>query len=116
MKALRLKDLTPGMVTAKPVLNLQGVLLLNRGVELSDKNIWIMRSWGVNEVWVEGGREDEEKKESESENQLNDIIEKQMKEKFSGVLDNHIMVEIMRLSRKHLEKRLLSDARKKDPA
>jgi hypothetical protein len=116
MKSLRLKDLTPGMVTAKPVQNLQGVLLLNSGVELSEKNIWIMRSWGVTEVWVEGGEEDEEKKDSEPENQLDDIIEKQMEEKFSEVMDNQVMVEIMRLSRKHLEKRLLSDARKKGPA
>ncbi|MBN1277417.1 MAG: hypothetical protein JXA35_07970 [Deltaproteobacteria bacterium] len=116
MKVLKSRELTPGMITARPVYNLQGILLLNRGVELSEKNIWILRSWGVNEVWIEGGKEEEEKKEKDPENQLTDLVDNKIKEKFAGVPDNQVMMEIMRLSRKHLEKRLISDARRKAPA
>ena len=114
MKALKLGELSPGMVLAKSVYNYQDVLLLNEGIELSEKSIWILRSWGVTNVWVEGDIEMAPGSDVEPEDQGKEIIEKQLKEKFSEVLGDQVMVEIMRVARKHLEKRLLVDAEQEE--
>jgi hypothetical protein len=58
MVFLNLSDLKPGMVLAKPVYNLQGVLLLKEGTELTERHIWIFKSWAVTKVWVVGGEEE----------------------------------------------------------
>ncbi len=47
-------DLKSGMILAKSVRNLQGLLLLNAGARLTAKNIRILKSWGVSELFIEG--------------------------------------------------------------
>lgn len=43
------------MVLAQDVRAGTGVVLLGAGVEITERHIQIFRSWGVNEVDVEGG-------------------------------------------------------------
>ena len=106
MISLKLSELKPGMMLAKPVFNLQGVLLLDEGTELSEKNIWILKSWGVTQVWVEGEGE-AEKNRVELESDVKEFIEKELKDKFCEVLEDQVMVEIMRAATKLLQKRFL---------
>lgn len=107
MISLRLSELKAGMMLAKPVFNLQGVLLLDEGTELSEKNIWILKSWGVTQVWVEGECEAEKNRVVELESDVKEFIEKELKEKFCEVLEDQVMGEIMRAASKLLQKRFL---------
>ncbi len=47
-------NLTPGMVLAGDVNALTGRLLLGAGAELTDKHIYVFRTWGVVEADIAG--------------------------------------------------------------
>ena len=95
------------MVLAEPVNNFQGVLLLDVGAGLTHKNIQILKSWGVTKVSVEG--EGKRKKDGHTEhgNEVRTAVEKELKKKFSDVLSDPVMMEIMRVSVNVLEARSL---------
>ncbi len=107
MISVGINRLKSGMVLAKPVHSLHGVLLLDKGDELTEKNIWMLKSWGVSQIWLEGGHE--EKKDLQPENKIKPSIREELREKFSGVLEDHVMAEIMRAAGEQLEKRLLKN-------
>ena len=100
-------ELKHGMILAKPVRNFQGVLLLNEGTKLSEKNIRMLKTWGVVDVWVEGGSHEDECREVELDSKVKESIERELKEKFFVVLEDEVMVEIMRVAGRLLEKRFL---------
>jgi hypothetical protein len=56
---IRLKSeaLQPGMVVARDVKNIDGMLLTPSGCALSERQINILQAWGVTEVEVEAGEE-----------------------------------------------------------
>jgi hypothetical protein len=56
---IRLKSeaLQPGMVVARDVKNIDGMLLALSGCELSERQINILQAWGVTEVEVAAGEE-----------------------------------------------------------
>jgi hypothetical protein len=51
------ESLQPGMVVARDVKNIDGMLLAPPGCELSGRQINILQAWGVTEVEVEAGDE-----------------------------------------------------------
>jgi hypothetical protein len=53
-----INNLTPGMVIVADVRDRSGRLLLGAGTELDDRNIRILRTWGVIEVEVAGAVKD----------------------------------------------------------
>ena len=108
MISLDLNMLKPGMVLAKPVHNFQGILLLNKGAELTKKNILILKSWGVTSASIKSKGEKKKDNGGKSEKKINKFIEKELQEKFSEVLEDEVMVEIMRVAKKQLEKRHLN--------
>lgn len=107
MRTISLGKLKPGMIVAEPVENFQGVLLLDAGMELSEKDIRVLKSWGVTSVSVEGKSEEKKRENGKDQNGLRLAIEKELNEKFSGVPKNPVIVEIKRVAGKLLEKRLL---------
>jgi len=107
MIVCNLGELKPGMMLAKPVYDLHGVLLLNKKIVLSEPNIRMLKSWGAAEVWVEGEREQKNDDLLEAEHDMKEALEKELKEKFSEVLEDRVMVEIMRVANKQLLKRYL---------
>ena len=58
MQKLRLENLKEGMITAAEVKNLDDMLLLPAGCQLTSRHIKILRSWGVPEVVVESAGEE----------------------------------------------------------
>ena len=99
-------DLKPGMVLAQSVQNHQGVLLLDAGAKITKKNIRIFKSWGVIEVSV-GGELNELKTAVQTPvAEVKDSVEKELKAKFSDVLDDPVMVEIFNAASKQLMKDL----------
>jgi hypothetical protein len=52
---MSLEDLAEGMVTAEPVLNHLGQLLLGRGLTLSARHLTVLKIWGIEKCLIEGG-------------------------------------------------------------
>jgi hypothetical protein len=97
--------LKPKMKLAGPVYNHQGNLLLKEQTELSERSILMLKSWGIRQVLVEGRREEGVDAGIEPGNGIGAEVEKILQERFSGVLDDPVMVEIMKAAARCLEKR-----------
>ena len=59
MPKIKLDSLQEGMIVAADVRNMDDMLLLPAGCELSGRHIQILRTWGVAEVMVEATGETE---------------------------------------------------------
>ena len=104
MIKLNIEDLKPGMVLAQPVRNRQGVLLLEAGAKITKKNIRIFKSWGVSEIIIKGDPAKAENRIKPTEIRVAESLELQLKERFSDVLDDPVMVEIYKAARNQLMK------------
>ena len=107
MASLKLQHLAPGLIAAKPVYNLHGLLLLKEGTTLNEKNIVMLKSWGVTQIWIEAMEDTDNAKKPQQNEEMKLKIEKMLAEKFSGELENPIMVEIMRVAKSLLQKKIL---------
>jgi len=108
MIPFRLRRLKPGMIVAKPVCHHHDVLLVNKGVELTEKYIKLFKSWGIAEVWIEGASEEKAESYIELEKQTRKSVEKELNAKFCDVLDDEVMAEIMKVATKQLVIRALN--------
>ena len=70
MATLDTGELRSGMVLTEAVRNAQGTLLLSAGRTLTDKDIRVLKAWGVGEVAVDGACEKKDESDIESENQI----------------------------------------------
>ena len=104
MLNLAIEDLKPGMILVRPVRNLQGILLLEAGARITKKNIRIFKSWGVNEVVIQGRRSHARRSSAEAAIADQETIVKQLKDKFSDVLDDPVMVVIYNAAKRRLLK------------
>jgi hypothetical protein len=109
---LKLNALKPDMVVSKPVYDFQDVLILNAGTVLTEKNIMILKSWGVTEVWVQGRNSERGNRKIGSVKKIREYTEKRLIKKFSEVLNDSIMEEIMIAASKQLFKRYLREENK----
>ena len=107
MALMKLQDLKPGMILENPVYDFQDMLLLKEGVELTEKNLKMMKSWGVTRARVEGEYGDQSLLGSDSESDVKNKIEEEIKEQFTGVSDDEVMQEIMKAAAKVIERRML---------
>lgn len=57
-RKVKLDDLQEGMKVAADVKNLDDMLLIPAGCELTARHIRILQTWGVAEVSIESGEED----------------------------------------------------------
>jgi len=57
MIRIKAEELKPGMVTARDVKNIDGMLLAPSGCQLSERQINILQAWGVAEIAVEASEE-----------------------------------------------------------
>jgi hypothetical protein len=108
MYTARINSVKPGMVLADSVSNLQGVLLLAKGTVLKQKNILMLKAWGIMEVALEGQPEKEENAKPQAEDQKKSI-ENILMDRFYGTLDDEVMVEVMNVSASLLYGRLLKE-------
>ena len=106
MASLDLKELRPGLIVAKQVKDLHGVLLIQEGTVLTEKNVLLLKSWGVDRVWVQEDPHEEKSTEKNAAGEMAEIVEREVNQKFLDVLDEPVMVEIMRVAQIQLEKRL----------
>ena len=53
MKKIAVAEVESGMVLAKEVVSSQGMILLDKGVCLSDSQIATLRKWGIVHLYVQ---------------------------------------------------------------
>ncbi len=104
MITVDLEEYTPGMILAESVYSGQDVLLLKEGTELTEKKVWILKSWGISKISVEGEEIEDIKSDKRKESKAMETIKKELKEKFSDVLEDPVMEEIMNAACKQIEK------------
>lgn len=106
MYKIELDKAVPGMTVAKSVFTIQDALLIKSNVQLTEKSIYMLKSWGVRELWVDGTAQDGAALQVDTETALRDTIDESLRIKFSETLPNPVMEEIMRVAGNLLEKRL----------
>ena len=104
MITVDLEEYKPGMILAESVYSRQDVLLLKEGTELTERKVWILKSWGISKVSVEGEQVEDINSEKRKESKAMETIKKEIKEKFSDVLEDPVMEEIMNVTCKLIEK------------
>ena len=103
---LKLDELKAGMLLAKPVFNHQELLLLETGAKITVKNIRMFKSWGIAAIWVKSDFADDDSEDVRPDAESQGAIELELKEKFVEVLDNPVMLEIMRAASSVLSQRI----------
>jgi hypothetical protein len=111
---LKIEELKPGMVLARSVYNQQDLLLLEKDTSLSKKRIWILKTWGIDQVSVKGKSQREGKGGVEAELETKETIEAELKAKFADVIDEPIMQEIMKVACRQLNKSLLDQEKENE--
>jgi len=113
---VNIEDIKPGMILAQPVRNRQGALLLEAGARITGKSIHIFKSWGVNEIAVKGELPDSIGSVENAGGPKKESIENQLRDKFSDVLDDPVMVAIFKAASKRLTQDLPSSERDHETA
>ena len=104
MITVDLEEYKPGMILAESVYSRQDVLLLKEGTELTERKVWILKSWGISKVSVEGEQDENINSDKIKESKAMETVKKELKEKFSDVLEDPVMEEIMNVACKLIEK------------
>lgn len=107
MHLIDLDKAKAGMTLAKSVSTLQDMLLLKPDVRLTEKNIHILKSWGIHEIWIVEEAGESPAANMDSGNKLRTSIDEALRVKFSETLSDPLMEEILRIAGNLLEKRLL---------
>jgi len=113
---LKIDELKPGMILAQPVYNQQDLLLLEGDTSLTKKSIWMLKTWGIDQVSVKGKSKDDGGTIFDTESETREAIERELKAKFADVIDDPVMVEIMQAAGRQLQKRLNDSEEKHEPA
>ncbi len=102
MGLLSVNDLKDGMVLSTEVRNKHGNVLLKKGDTLSEKQIMLLKSWGITEADIEGVDKDQvEKKEKEAlSTDVMASIENEIKDLFRDFGDKPLMEELYRVTKK----------------
>ena len=116
MIQVSIEDIKPGMILAQPVRNRQGVLLLEAGARITGKSIRIFKSWGVNEIAIKGDLSDSSGSVKNAGGPKKESIENQLRDKFSDVLDDPVMVAIFKAASKRLTQDLQTSESKHEPS
>lgn len=113
MIQLKIEALKPGMVLARSVYNQQDLLLLEKGTALTRKRIWMLKTWGIDQISVKGQGQKDAASVPEVEYETRESIEKELQAKFADVIDEPVMQAIMKAASRQLQKSL-TDPDKQD--
>jgi hypothetical protein len=103
---IKIDALKPGMVLAESIYNQQNLLLLEKGTALTQKRIWMLKTWGIDQIYVKGRGQNDRPKNYEVEFETLESIERKLLTQFSDVIDDPIMQAIMQAASRQLQKRI----------
>jgi hypothetical protein len=112
---LKIEELKPGMILARSVYNQQDLLLLEKDSSLTKKRIWMIKTWGIDQVSIKGKPIEDNRTDFEVELESKETIEKELKAKFADVLEDPVMQEIMKAAGRQLQKRLSDPKKENEP-
>ncbi|HLP00378.1 MAG TPA: hypothetical protein VK163_00025 [Opitutaceae bacterium] len=101
MALLDIDSLTPGMKVGKDVVEASGQVLLRAGTEISEKHLRVLRSWGIQQVEIEGPKppDSEDTFLSRASPELLDRAQASVNERFRHTDPVHpAIAELMRLA------------------
>ncbi len=119
MATVDVNAVKPGMVVVAPVYGQQGAMLLKAGSVLTEKNVWVLKSWGVAKVEIQGDlpqvadAEDQARAENESD-ALDAEIGERLSVRFAAFEDDAVMQAIKQaafgiLKQRHLVQKESND-------
>ena len=115
MIRLKIGELKPGMILARSVYNQQDLLLLEKDTSLTKKRIWMLKTWGIDQVSIKGGSQGQVKGDFGAELETKESIETELKAKFADVIHEPIMQEIMKAAARQLQKSLNNQEKENEP-
>ena len=114
MARMSLDSLAPGMKLSKPVLNPNGVLLLQSGEVLTPRHMALFKTWGIREVDVvrQDGAEPEAEEGFIVSAEILAAIEDELKRRFRRVdlQKDPMMAEIHRIVGRQMIRQRLTQA------
>jgi len=113
---LKIDELKPGMILAESVYNRPGSLLLEKNTSLTKRRIWMLKTWGIDKVRLEGNPKEGGNTVSETELEAKETIEKELRAKFEGTIDDPVMEIIMKAAARQLQKSLSDQDAQDQPA
>jgi hypothetical protein len=102
---LKIDELIPGMILARSVHNQQDLLLLEKDSSLTKKRIWMLKTWGIDQVSIKGKPKKDGRAVFEAL-ETKETIETELKAKFADVIDDPVMEEIMKAASRQLQKNM----------
>ena len=106
MIQLKTDELKSGMILARAVFNKQDLLLLKKNSSLTKERIWMLKTWGIDQVSIKGKPEKGGGTVFEVELETKETIETELRAKFADVIDDPVMEEIMKAAGRQLLKNL----------
>jgi hypothetical protein len=113
---LKIDELKPGMILAESVYNRSGSLLLEKNTSLTKRRIWMLKTWGIDKVSLEGKSKEGGNTVSETELETKETIEKELRAKFEDTIDDPVMEIIMKAAARQLQKSLSDRDAQDQPA
>ena len=108
MTNVPIENIKAGMVLARPVFNFHNILLLKEQTEITAKSIQMLKSWGISSIWVVSQDREEGRRDSSQDEALLASLNKQLDDRFAGMTDDPVMLEIRRIAGQIQEKRVLN--------
>lgn len=96
MGRILLKEAQAGMYLAADAVNTQQMLLLKKGVALTEKSLQMLKSWGVETISVQQPNPEDTEMSCPSDNSHD--IEQEILARFADTIKNPIMAEICRVA------------------
>ena len=100
MREIAVGQAEVGDIVAEPVVNDEGRVLLPKGAKLSPAVLSRLQGWGVNQLQVEGDEADAE------DGANDDALIEALEHRFSDWEGDELMLEIKRVARTHLGRRV----------
>ena len=104
MQYIQLKEVQVDMILAADVDNAQQMLLLRKGTCLTAQNLRMLKSWGIDRLYVELPTNDDADSAQTPENLID--LEQQILSRFTGPVENPIVSEICRVAAEIIHERM----------
>ena len=93
-KLLKIDEISEGMILAKPILNKMGQVMIAKGIAINQKQINILKMWGISEVSIQT---DKEEPQERNDLLLIENAKKNVIEELRWEIDNPYLDEIVEL-------------------
>lgn len=90
MPKIDVVDVKEGMVIAADVFNLNGQLLMPKGITIAEKHVWLLKSWGVQQLEVEKTGQDDANVSTQITEEEAKLFEGQLREIFGEIKEDEL--------------------------